>query len=57
MLSAVAIPVGLLFWLNLMSRVVLLASAWAADHVDLVTLSDEGRRPQRCGLTRRPRRG
>jgi membrane protein len=30
LLSAVAIPVGLLFWLNLMSRVVLLAGAWAA---------------------------
>ncbi len=44
LLSAVAIPVGLLFWLNLMSRVVLLASSWPADDVDLATLSDEARR-------------
>jgi membrane protein len=39
LLSAVAIPIGLLFWLNLMSRVVLLASAWAADDVDLADAS------------------
>ncbi|TQM63980.1 YihY/virulence factor BrkB family protein [Humibacillus xanthopallidus] len=44
LLSAVAIPVGLLFWLNLMSRVVLLASSWSAGDVDLATLSDEARR-------------
>jgi membrane protein len=41
LLSAVAIPVGLLFWANLLSRVVLLASSWAAGDVDLATLSDE----------------
>jgi membrane protein len=34
-LSAVAIPVGLLFWLNLMSRIVLFSSAWAAGDADL----------------------
>jgi membrane protein len=53
-LSAVAIPVGLLFWLNLMSRVVLLASSWAADHVDLVTLSDETRRTALATAVRPP---
>ena len=42
LLSAVAIPVGLLFWLNLMSRVVLLASSWAAGDVDLATLVRRG---------------
>ncbi|WP_347353909.1 YihY/virulence factor BrkB family protein, partial [Intrasporangium sp.] len=30
LLGAVAVPVGLLFWLNLMSRVVLLSAAWTA---------------------------
>ncbi|MCU1536036.1 MAG: ribonuclease [Humibacillus sp.] len=38
-LGAVAIPVGLLFWLNLMSKVVLLSSAWAAGDVDMSALT------------------
>jgi membrane protein len=54
LLSAVAIPVGLLFWLNVMSRVVLLASSWAADDVDLATLSDETRRTALATTTRPP---
>jgi membrane protein len=54
LLSAVAIPVGLLFWLNLMSRIVLLASSWAAGDVDLATLSDETRRTA-LATARRPR--
>jgi membrane protein len=41
LLSAVAIAVGLLFWLNLMSRVVLLAASWAGDGVDPATVTDE----------------
>lgn len=41
LLGAVAVAVGLLFWLNLMSRVVLLASAWAANDVDVARLADE----------------
>ena len=36
LLGAVAVPVGLLFWLNLIARVVLFSAALAADHVDLV---------------------
>lgn len=35
LLGAVAVAVGLLFWLNLMARVVLLVAAWAANDVDL----------------------
>ena len=54
LLSAVAIPVGLLFWLNLMSRVVLLASSWAAGDVDLATLSDEARRTALATAARPP---
>ncbi|WP_404392341.1 YihY/virulence factor BrkB family protein [Humibacillus xanthopallidus] len=54
LLSAVAIPVGLLFWLNVMSRVVLLASSWAADDVDLATLSDEARRTALATTARPP---
>lgn len=34
LLSAVAVSVGLLFWLNLMSKVILLSAAWAANDVD-----------------------
>ncbi|ADU47717.1 YihY/virulence factor BrkB family protein [Intrasporangium calvum] len=41
LLGAVAVAVGLLFWLNLMSRVVLLASAWAANDVDVARLAGE----------------
>lgn len=37
-LGAVAVAVGLLVWLNLMARVILLASAWAAAHVDIETI-------------------
>ncbi|HET8987495.1 MAG TPA: YihY/virulence factor BrkB family protein [Humibacillus sp.] len=54
LLSAVAIPVGLLFWLNLMSRIVLLASSWAADDVDLATLTDEARRTALTTTVRPP---
>lgn len=41
LLGAVAVAVGLLFWLNLMSRVVLLSSAWAAGDVDVARLAGE----------------
>ncbi|MDN5764280.1 MAG: YihY/virulence factor BrkB family protein [Humibacillus sp.] len=37
-LGAVAVAVGLLVWLNLMARVILLAAAWAAAHVDIATI-------------------
>ncbi|HET7399825.1 MAG TPA: YihY/virulence factor BrkB family protein [Intrasporangium sp.] len=36
LLGAVAVAVGLLFWLNLMARVVLFCAAWAANDVDRV---------------------
>ena len=32
--ASIALVVGLLVWLNYMSRIVLLASAWAANHLD-----------------------
>ncbi|MEO6999908.1 MAG: YihY/virulence factor BrkB family protein [Terracoccus sp.] len=38
LLGAVAVSVGLLFWLNLMARVILLSAAWAATHVDIATI-------------------
>ncbi len=38
LLSAVAVSVGLLFWLNLISRVILLSAAWAAANVDVERL-------------------
>ncbi len=41
LLGAVAVAVGLLFWLNLMSKVVLLSAAWSADRVDLARLDGE----------------
>jgi len=41
LLGAVAVAVGLLFWLNLMSKVVLLSASWSADDVDLSRLDDE----------------
>ncbi len=41
-LGAVAVSVGLLVWLNLMSRVVLLAAAWAAIDVDVAHLGEAG---------------
>ena len=40
LLGAVAVAVGLLFWLNLMSKVVLLSAAWSANDVDLARSSD-----------------
>jgi membrane protein len=43
-LGAVAVAVGLLFWLNLISRVVLLSAAWAAGRVDLTALGDDSAR-------------
>ena len=44
LLGAVAVAVGLLFWLNLMSKVVLLSAAWSANDVDLSRL--DGDAPQ-----------
>lgn len=41
LLGAVAVAVGLLFWLNLMARVILLSAAWAATHVDIDYLVDD----------------
>nr|WP_223128700.1 YihY/virulence factor BrkB family protein [Terrabacter sp. MAHUQ-38] len=43
-LGAVAVSVGLLFWLNLMSKVVLLSASWAANEVDLHPLGDDSAR-------------
>lgn len=37
LLGAVVVAVGLLFWLNLMSRVTLLSAAWAANDAGVVT--------------------
>ncbi|GGN09129.1 hypothetical protein GCM10009721_41250 [Terrabacter tumescens] len=42
LLGAVAVAVGLLFWLNLMSKVVLLSAAWAANDVDLGRPAEDG---------------
>lgn len=42
LLGAVAVAVGLLFWLNLMSKVVLLSAAWAANDVDVAALAGDG---------------
>jgi len=44
LLSAVALSVGLLFWLDLLSKVVLLAAAWAANDIDLTELGDDSGR-------------
>ncbi len=41
LLGAVALSVGLLFWLDLMSKVILLSAAWAANDVDLDALGDD----------------
>ncbi|WP_076261471.1 YihY/virulence factor BrkB family protein [Intrasporangium flavum] len=49
LLGAVALSVGLLVWLNLISRVVLLSAAWAAGRADLSGLEPDGARP---GLAR-----
>ena len=38
LLGAVAVSVGLLFWLNLMARVILLSAAWAATHLDIASI-------------------
>lgn len=43
-LGAVAVAVGLLFWLNLMAKVILLSAAWAANDVDLDHLGDDTQR-------------
>lgn len=43
-LGAVAVSVGLLFWLNLMSKVVLLSASWSANEVDLSRLGDDSQR-------------
>jgi membrane protein len=42
LLGAVALSVGLLVWLNLISRVVLLSAAWAAGQADLSGLEPDG---------------
>jgi uncharacterized BrkB/YihY/UPF0761 family membrane protein len=42
LLGAVAVPVGLLFWLNLIARVVLLSAAVAANRVDVERLVVHG---------------
>lgn len=39
LLGAVAVAVGLLFWLNLMSRVVLFSAAWAAADRDVARIA------------------
>lgn len=44
LLGAVAVSVGLLFWLNLMSKVILLSAAWVVGDVDLRRLGDDTRR-------------
>ena len=44
LLGAVAVAVGLLFWLDLMSKVVLLAASWSANEVDLDALGDDTER-------------
>ncbi|MEW1954978.1 YihY/virulence factor BrkB family protein [Terrabacter sp. NPDC080008] len=41
LLGAVAVSVGLLFWLNLMSKVILLSAAWVVGDVDLSRLGDD----------------
>lgn len=41
LLGAVAVAVGLLFWLNLMSRVTLFAAAWSAVDLDTARLAKE----------------
>ena len=41
LLGAVALSVGLLVWLNLISRVVLLSAAWAAGRADLSGLAPQ----------------
>jgi membrane protein len=46
LLGAVAVAVGLLFWLNLMSKVVLLSASWSADDVDLSRLDGESVQPE-----------
>ncbi len=44
LLGAVALSVGLLFWLDLMSKVILLSAAWAANDVDLDRLGNDTQR-------------
>lgn len=44
LLGAVAVAVGLLFWLNVMSRVILLSAAWVVGDVDLGQLGDDTKR-------------
>ncbi len=41
LMASLGIVVGLLFWLNLMSRLTLLSAAWAANDVDAAALADE----------------
>lgn len=44
LLGAVALSVGLLFWLDLMSKIILISAAWAANDVDLDRLGDDSER-------------
>ncbi|WP_460628433.1 YihY/virulence factor BrkB family protein [Intrasporangium mesophilum] len=52
LLGAVAVSVGLLFWLNLISRIILLSAAWAAANVDVERFGEPGIGPsiERLGI-------
>jgi membrane protein len=52
LLGAVAVSVGLLFWLNLISRVVLLAAAWSANRLDVARIAAGGSEPTWAGAAR-----
>jgi membrane protein len=54
LLGAVAVAVGLLFWLNLMSKVILLSAAWAANDVDVHRLGDDSKEVARPRAIVRP---
>lgn len=54
LLGAVAVAVGLLFWLNLMSRVVLFSAAWAAADRDVARLAGPLPEPEPVPATPRP---
>lgn len=47
LLASLGIVVGLLFWLNLMSRITLLSSAWAANDLDARAERERAREPGR----------
>ncbi len=57
--GSIVVVVGLLFWLNLIGRLVLLAAAWAANDIDdsLARLqADHPERPERAPLSDQPGR-